>query len=337
MGGTSQVGFLRRRLATGGSHAPPRAVRLFYASDIHGSDLCWRKFVNAARHYDCGALVMGGDLTGKALVPIVEEGGTHIAVVVGEQRRAAPGEELAELERAIRLNGFYPLHTTPEEYEAMRQQARVREGLFAKAMIDELERWLRFADERLAEADVDVFVMPGNDDPWSVDDVLLRSGTVVACDGRVVDVNGHEMISCAYSNPTPWDSPRELDEDALYAKIRGLAEQLESPAGAIFNLHVPPYDSGLDTAIELDAELRPVLTGGRPHEIPVGSTAVRQLIEEFQPALALHGHIHESRGITRIGRTVAINPGSDYSGGRIDGCVVDLAGDGVKSFQLVSG
>ena len=151
------------------------------------------------------------------------------------------------------------------------------------------------------------------------------------------DVRGHEMISCGYSNRTPWDSPRELDEDMLYVKIRALAEQLESPRTAIFNLHVPPYDSGLDTAIELDDELRPVLTGGRPHEIPVGSTAVRQLIEEYQPALALHGHIHESRGITRIGTTVAINPGSDYSGGRIDGCVVDLADDGVKSFQLVSG
>ena len=128
-----------------------------------------------------------------------------------------------------------------------------------------------------------------------------------------------------------------LDEDSLYEKIRSLAERLESPETAIFNLHVPPHNSGLDTAIELDDELRPVLTAGQPHEIPVGSTAVRQLLEEFQPALALHGHIHESRGITRIGRTVAINPGSDYSGGRIEGCVVDLADNRVKSFQLVSG
>jgi Icc-related predicted phosphoesterase len=204
-------------------------------------------------------------------------------------------------------------------------------------MFDELERWVRLAEERLGGADIDVFVMPGNDDPWSIDEVLQHSDTVVACDGRVVDVRGHEMISCGYSNRTPWDSPRELDEDMLYEKIRALAEQLESPGTAIFNLHVPPHDSGLDTAIELDDELRPVLTGGRPHEIPVGSTAVRQVIEEYQPALALHGHIHESRGITRIGTTVAINPGSDYSGGRIDGCVVDLADDGVKSFQLVSG
>jgi Icc-related predicted phosphoesterase len=204
-------------------------------------------------------------------------------------------------------------------------------------MVEELERWMQLADERLGETEVELYVMPGNDDPWSIDEVLDRSEKVVSCDGRVVDVGGHEMISCAYSNPTPWDSPRELDEDALYARIHALAAQLESPRTAIFNLHVPPHNSGLDTAIELDDELRPVLTSGRPHEIPVGSTAVRQLIEEYQPALALHGHIHESRGITRIGATVAINPGSDYSGGRIDGCVVDLAGGGVKSFRLVSG
>lgn len=280
---------------------------------------------------------MGGDLTGKALVPIIRENGAFSAVVVGEERRATSGEELEELERAIRMNGFYPLQTTPAEHQAMREQAELRERIFSRAMIAELERWVRLAEERLGETDIDVFVMPGNDDPWSIDEVLQRSDTVIACDGRVVDVGGHEMISCGYSNRTPWDSPRELDEDMLYDKIRALAEQLESPRTAIFNLHVPPHDSGLDTAIELDDELRPVLTGGRPHEIPVGSTAVRQLIQEYQPALALHGHIHESRGITRIGTTVAINPGSDYSGGRIDGCVVDLADDGVKSFQLVSG
>ena len=162
---------------------------------------------------------------------------------------------------------------------------------------------------RLRDAEIDVFVMPGNDDPWSIDQVLETSEAIAACDDRIVRVGGHDMISCGYSNRTPWNSPRELDEADLYERIRALADRLESPETAIFNLHVPPYGSGLDTAIELDGELRPVLTAGRPHEIPVGSTAVRQLIEEFQPLLALHGHIHESRGITRIGRTVVINPG----------------------------
>ncbi len=316
---------------------PQDSLKLYYASDIHGSDVLWRKFLNAAKHYECSTLIMGGDLTGKALVPIVQTNGKYAAWVVGEERRATSAEELDELERAIRMNGFYPLHTTPEEHQAMRDDASYREQMFARAMIEDLERWVDLAEERLATAAVQLYVMPGNDDPWPIDEVLEQSPVVLVCDGRIVDVGGHEMLSCGFSNPTPWNSPRELAEDELYAKVRSLAEQLRSPETAIFNLHVPPYDSGLDTAMEVDEELRPVLKSGRPNEIPVGSTAVRQLIEEFQPALALHGHIHESRGITRIGRTVAINPGSDYSSGRLEGCVVDLTPTSVKNFQLLSG
>ncbi len=312
-------------------------LRIFYASDVHGSDLCWRKFVNAAGHYDAQALIMGGDLTGKALVPIIRRNGSYTALVIGEQRTASSDEERAELERAIRMNGFYPLVVTEDQHRAMRDDASVREKLFAGAMVEELARWISLADERLGDSDVAIYVMPGNDDPWFIDEVIEVDGVVTACDGRIVRVGGHEMVSCGFSNPTPWNSPRELGETELYEKISVLAEQLESPERAIFNLHVPPHGSGLDTATELDGELRPVLTAGQPHQIPVGSFAVRQLIEEYQPMLALHGHIHESRGITRIGRTVAINPGSDYAGGRIDGCVVDLEAAGVKSYQLVSG
>jgi Icc-related predicted phosphoesterase len=145
------------------------------------------------------------------------------------------------------------------------------------------------------------------------------------------------MISLSYANPTPWASPRELDEDALYARLRALADRLERPAAAIFNLHVPPYDSGLDRAPKLKPDLTPVYTGGRPVPIPVGSTAVRQLIEEVQPLLALHGHIHESRGEVRIGRTLALNSGSEYNTGRLHGVVVRLGLDRVISHQFVVG
>jgi uncharacterized protein len=312
-------------------------VRVYYASDVHGSDVLWRKFLNAAKHYECSALIMGGDLMGKAVVPIVRSNGTFTAWVIGEERHATTPEELAALERAIRLNGFYPVHATPQEHQAMRDEAAAREEMFSRAMVDDLKRWVALAEERLATTDIELYVMPGNDDPWEIDTVLEASSVVRPCDGRIVEIGGHEMLSSGFANPTPWHSPRELSEDELYGKLKELADQLTSPATAIFNLHVPPYDSGLDTAMEIDAELRPVLRSGRPVEIPVGSTAVRQLIEEFQPLLALHGHIHESRGINRIGRTVVINPGSDYSSGRLEGCVVDLTADGVKHFQLLSG
>jgi Icc-related predicted phosphoesterase len=322
----------RRRRADDGR------LRLYYASDVHGSDLCWRKFLNAGRHYDCDALVMGGDLCGKGMVPI-ERGEDDVwkVVFLGEERLAHDAAGLDELERAVRMNGFYPVRVSAAEHERMRTDPKVAEDVFARAMLEELERWVALAEERVAGGAPRPFVMPGNDDPFTIDEVLERADGVTACDGRIVRVGEHEMVSVGYSNPTPWDTPRELAEDDLYRLVRRLADQLEHPGSSIFNLHVPPHDSGLDTAVELDEEFRPVVKSGRPKEIPVGSTAVRQIIEEVQPMLALHGHIHESRGISTLGRTVAINPGSDYAGGRIDGCVVETNRDRVTVHQLVSG
>ena len=213
----------------------------------------------------------------------------------------------------------------------------MRAGLFERVMVEELQRWIVLADDRMSEYGIDVFVMPGNDDPWSCDAVIAGAAHVTACDERVVWVGNHEMISCAYANPTPWNSPRELDEDALYTKLRGLAEEVESPATAIFNLHVPPHNSGLDTANEMNPDLTLVFKSGQPNPVPVGSTAVRQIIEEYQPLLALHGHIHESRGEARIGRTLCINSGSEYNSGRIHGVTVKLAPSEVVSFQFVIG
>jgi uncharacterized protein len=313
-------------------------VELYYASDVHGSDQCWRKFLGAGRFYRVSGLIMGGDLTGKAIVPIARNGDEHFtAEFLKERHEGSSEEELEELLKAIRYNGMYPWVATPEEIERHRDDDVARDELFERVMIDELRRWVELADERMAVHGIDVFVMPGNDDPWSADDVLEQATHVQACDDRVVRVGPHEMISCAYANPTPWDSPRELDEDALYARIKKLAEQLEEPASSIFNLHVPPYDTGLDKARKVNPDLTVAYEGGQPVEIPVGSTAVREVIEEYQPLLSLHGHIHESRGEARIGRTLALNSGSEYNSGRIHGVVVKLAQNAVLSHQFTIG
>jgi Icc-related predicted phosphoesterase len=209
--------------------------------------------------------------------------------------------------------------------------------MFEEAIVDGLRSWMELADARLSESGAMAYVMPGNDDPWVIDDVLEGNRRVVACDDQVIEVQGHELLSLGWSNETPWHTDRELDEPQLYDRIKRLAEKLSNPQSSIFNLHVPPHASGLDTAPELDATLKPVLVGGQPHEIPVGSTAVRELLEEYQPALGLHGHIHESRGLVQIGRTVCINPGSSYSTGHIDGAVVALSATGVRHKHLVNG
>jgi Icc-related predicted phosphoesterase len=312
-------------------HADESAT-VYYASDIHGSDLLWRKFLGASKFYGARAAIMGGDLLGKAVVPIERRADGTFALTFLGAERVIRGDELAEAESSIRFNGFYPWVATAEEIARRRAN---QEELFHEVARVELGRWLELVAGR---ADGDrPYVIAGNDDPWYVDDLLVSAGGIVFCDERLVRVGEHEMISLSYANPTPWASPRELEEDALYARLRALTDQLERPATSIFNLHVPPYDSGLDRAPKLTPDLTPVYRGGRPVSVPVGSTAVRQIIEEVQPLLALHGHIHESRGEVRIGRTLALNSGSEYNTGRLHGVVVRLGLDRVISHQFVVG
>jgi Icc-related predicted phosphoesterase len=311
---------------------------IYYASDVHGADRCWRKFLGAGRFYEVDALIMGGDLTGKAIIPIERLGDeTYRAEFLGEVRRAGTATELERLLDAVRFNGMYPWQASAEEIGRFRDDQDARGRLFDQIILGELRRWIELADGRMSQYGIGVYVMAGNDDPWECDEIIEQATFVQPCDDRIVRVGTHEMISSSYANPTPWNSPRELDENALYERINRMASQLESPERAIFNLHVPPYDSGLDTAQEITEDLEPVFVGGHPVQIPAGSHAVRQLIEEYQPLVSLHGHIHESRGAVRIGRTWAINSGSEYNSGRIHGAVVKLAEGDVVGHQLVVG
>jgi Icc-related predicted phosphoesterase len=325
-----------RRGGTAGSDNG--ALRLYYASDIHGTEVLWRKFLHAARVYEAPVIVMGGDVTGKAVIPMVEEeDGVVVAQLFGVPERAATPEERAALEHRIRSNGMYPHLMTPEEVERVAGlSVEEREAWFAEVMLLTFERWMQLAQERLDDPSVRCFVMPGNDDPPGVDTAIERASRVEACDQRIVEFAGYTMLSLGYSNITPFDSPRELEEDELYSRVESLALQIDNFGRCIFNLHVPPYASELDTAPQLDENLRVVATAGQPVMIPVGSTAVRELIERFQPTLALHGHVHESRGATRIGRTLCVNPGSDYHTGRISGALLHLRDDRAD-YQFVTG
>jgi Icc-related predicted phosphoesterase len=328
---------LRRRKQRSAAQATA-TTDLYYASDVHGSDQCWRKFLGAGRFYHVGTLIMGGDLVGKAIIPIESSGTSGFsATFLGETHAGTDPAQLQELMDAIRYNGMYPWVATTEEIHRHEHDDEARDQLFDRIMLAELQRWIDLADERMAQYGIDVYVMAGNDDPWSCDDIINAAKHVRACDDRIVRVGPHEMISCSYANRTPWNSPRELDEDELYARFKRLAEQLEDPASAIFNLHVPPYDSGLDRARKINPDLTVAYESGQPVEIPVGSHAVRQIIEEYQPLLGLHGHIHESRGAVKIGRTLAINSGSEYNSGRIHGVVVKLAEAEVVQHQFVVG
>jgi len=313
-------------------------TRVFFATDIHGSETCWKKFLNAGKHYEAKAIILGGDMTGKALVPIVEEGAGRWHATLLENRRTFESEdEVEEFETSVRQRGYYPFRTTPDEMSELESDENLREELFHKEMLGTVERWMKMADEKLEGTGIECFVSPGNDDQFEVDEIIASAKHVRLAEGRVIEFGDFQMVSTGWANRTPWDTYREEDEEDLAERLRKMTSQVSAPPEkTVYNFHCPPHGSGLDDAPEIDAQMRPKDAGRST--VPVGSKAVREAIEEGQPALALHGHIHEARGNTRIGRTLCINPGSSYEQGQLLGAVVDLdGGKKVKRFVLTSG
>jgi len=313
-------------------------MRLFFATDIHGSETCWRKFLNSGKHYGVDVLVLGGDMTGKALVPIVDEGGGRWHATLLENRHELAGEEAVDqFEEAVRRRGYYPFRTTSDELREYEADPDRGDRFFHEQMLATVERWMALADERLEGTGIRAFVCPGNDDQFDIDDVIAGAEHVELAEGRIVEIDGFQMASTGWANRTPWDTYREEDEPALGERIERVVEQITvPPERTIFSLHCPPYGSGLDDAPELTADMTLKHAGHAP--VPCGSTAVREAIERYQPAVSLHGHIHEARGTSRIGKTLCINPGSAYEQGDLLGALVELDGrKKVKNFVLTSG
>jgi Icc-related predicted phosphoesterase len=309
--------------------------RVFFATDLHGSEVCWRKFLNAAKFYEADVLICGGDMTGKAIVPIVQEDGRFTFTLAGVQQ-AVGADQVGEVEAQIRRKGYYPLQMSLERLDELDKDEKVRAETFQRVMLEGVDRWMGMAADKLRGTGVRCFVCPGNDDEMEVDDVIRRSDLVELGEGRMVEIDGWTMISTGWSNHTPWNTHREETEEALGDRIESMAKQIPDASRAIFNLHCPPYKSGLDEAPAIDADLK-LLHGGRALR-PVGSTAVRAAIEKHQPLLSLHGHIHESKGAIKIGKTLSINPGSSYEEGMLMGAIIQLdPKKGIKSYQLVNG
>jgi Icc-related predicted phosphoesterase len=313
-------------------------MRLFFATDIHGSETCWRKFLASGKHYGADAIVLGGDMTGKALVPIVHDGGERWHATFLEQRHELEDEEaLQHFEGMVRRRGYYPFRTTQEELRGYEDDPERADRFFHEQMLATVERWMALADERLAGTGIKAYVCPGNDDQFDIDPVIERARQIELAEGRVVEIDGFQMASTGWSNVTPWKTYREEDEPELGRRIEQVVGQVTAPPErTIFSFHCPPYGSGLDDAPELTADMKLKYAGHAP--VPCGSKAVREAIERHEPALSLHGHIHEARGNARIGRTLCINPGSAYEQGDLLGAVIDLGGKKkVKNFVLTSG
>jgi Icc-related predicted phosphoesterase len=317
------------------------ATRVYIASDLHAAEKAWRKFLNAIRMnvYKADVALLAGDLTGKAIVPIVQHNGRYETDLFGVHRTASSDEQLAELRRDIADVGYYSFITTDDEAGQLARDEAARDELLGRLMNERLEEWMALATERLADGKVPLYLIPGNDDEFGIDEILNRDGYApVNADGRVLDIpGGLQLLASGWSNHTPWQTPREESEDELYERLDALAQQIKDPRRAIFMIHVPPHDSGLDTAPILDENLRPTVSAGDVLRGPVGSTAVRRIIETYQPLLAIHGHIHESGGERKIGDTMCINPGSEANHGILRGYLVDIGRKGIEMTQRVEG
>ena len=322
---------------TYGVHREVGLVRLFFATDVHGSEVCWKKFISAAKFYEANTLILGGDMTGKAIIPIIAQAGGKYKVTLLEQETMLDSRADAEqMAGTIRNRGYYPYITDPDEVAAITATPGRSDELFIQEALTTVQRWMEYADSKLAGTGIRCYVCPGNDDMFEIDAAISASKRVHSVEGEVTQLDDHhELASSGWSNPTPWDTHREEPDEDLAKRLEAVLSKVQNMPNAVFNFHPPPYGSGLDEAPELTKDLRPAYAGRSL--VPVGSKAVLKAIETHKPLLTLHGHIHEGKGTRKYGRTLCVNPGSMYEQGVLHGAWVDLKEKSVGNYVLTTG
>lgn len=314
-------------------------TRFLFSTDFHGSETIWRKFLNSAKYFDLDALILSGDMMGKLLIPIVERPDGKYDTALQGEKLVLTKDEIPEFSRKCRMITYLPYVTTPEEVDRIAADEDYREDLFESLEQDTIRLWLSLIPERVPEK-CTVILSPGNDDKLSIDDIIRAEMSnipnLIFGEDEVIRLDEDSEILCfGWSNPTPFDSPRECSEEQLEERLERLAQQVEDTQTAVFCIHVPPYDSVIDAAPLLTSDNRYDVRGGHVTMVPVGSTAVRKIIEKYQPLLSLHGHIHESPGFINIGRTQCLNPGSEYAEGILKAFLVEIDGDQIIQLRKV--
>jgi len=316
-------------------------LRCYMCSDLHAANRTYRKLLNAIKMnvYEAQVVLIAGDLTGKAIVPIIKQSnGRYAASFLDQDYLIDTEAELEKLKNSISDIGYYPYVTDQEEVDALRTDSAKMNELFRQKMIERVGEWVAMAEERIGKGGIQFYMMPGNDDDRGVDEMIARSSYVVNPVGNTIHLNEyHEMISFDYANPTPWHTPREWSEEEYYEHVKASASTLKNVQNALFMIHVPPFDTGIDTAPELDKTMRPKVTMGDVLRVPVGSTGVRKAIQELQPLVTVHGHVHEAGGQSKIGRTTCFNAGSEANQGILRGFVFDLGKDKLERAFRVQG
>ena len=316
-----------------------KMTRILYGSDFHGSDIVFRKFISSGLHYKANALIVGGDVTGKAMVPVIHQGGGHyLANLFGKDLTATNPDEIEKVKKAISNVGFYPILLEKDEAAELESDPVKMSIRFEHEMNERIREWMTLFEETLVPKNISMYFMPGNDDLASIDETLAEFKHVHNPDMKHFELEGgYELVGNSNANMTPWTCARDIEEDDLRNKLDTLAGMIQNPERTIAVLHVPPYGSSLDTCPELDENLKIITQGGQVVMKSAGSTAVKEFIEKIQPMLTLHGHIHESPGHVHNGRTLSINAGSEYAEGIMKAAIINLENGRVKGHLLISG
>lgn len=315
-------------------------MRIFYAVDVHGAETVWRKWITAIGMYECDCLMLCGDLAGKALVPIIDYGkGYSKSGYFGREVKLKTEEQIQDWEQKLANGGVYSCRIDKKGLEDLKKNPDKVDAIMKAEVVKRMRSWLDLLCEKVDTSRIKSIVMPGNDDPLELDAAIREyadRGILYPTD-KVIDLDGHELISLEYVTPTPWDTPRETDEAGMEKMLEEKVSWLKDVRNSIWNIHCPPKDTEIDLAPQLSKDLKVQSGGEGVKMVHVGSQAVRDAIARYQPMLGLHGHIHESSGYSFIGETLCINPGSEYGEGLLRGFIVEITPEKIEKYWKVQG
>ncbi len=313
-------------------------MRLLFATDLHGSTMCFKKFVAASRMYDAELLVLGGDLSAKALVPIrVRDSSAEFEIYGRSMSETGKGCVDRAVERVEQV-GLYPLVLEPGTEVRTEAESMSLPSTFHDAIKSRLRDWATHAAHKLGSRGR-IYTIPGNDDHPCIDTVLDESNVFVSVDRRVVEV-GEGLVICGLgaSNATPWNTFREMSEEAIADQLALLMAGVPTGAKCIWNVHVPPAGIGLDICDAPDVEgKKSWFANMSPRQVSAGSSSVAAAVRRYQPLLGLFGHVHEGRGAVKVGGTLCVNPGSEYFNSVLHAALIDIEDSSITAAQLISG
>ena len=311
-------------------------MRILFLCDLHGSEILLNKAILATSSYDIDLLILSGDIAGKDIRPIIKNKDKYILEYEGEKQTFTQ-KEVENIKVKLCGLGHYYFDISLDDYRILEKDKIFK--ILDNKILERVDNWLNKVISLIDLQRTSVIITPGNDDILGIDELIKKAETNGLHYGLKgpIKIEDFEIVSLDYTNHTPWKTMREMSEEELEIAIKERIENVKDFDNTIFNFHCPPYNTKLDIAPEVDDNLRFVINPGRGfHYIHVGSISILNSIRKYQPLLSLHGHIHESQGFDYIGKTLSLNPGSEFNKGILNAYIIEISKGGIiNNFSLI--